>query len=111
MLKPHIPEYFAEDMDYLEKLAQYFGDRHRNYGFHVHLIPHTFRKVRRLLQHEVNFKREQGTLVEAWHLYRDVPGVRVPRLLKPLCTSRITALTEEQGVKVTNGNKRRHPST
>ena len=47
-------------------------------------------------------KREQRTLVEAWHLYRDVPGVRVPRLLKPLCTSRITALTEEQGVKVTN---------
>ena len=26
VLKPHIPEYFAEDMDYLQGLAQYFGD-------------------------------------------------------------------------------------
>jgi len=25
VLKPHIPEYFAEDMDYLRGLAQYFG--------------------------------------------------------------------------------------
>src|SRR6516162_7254570 len=33
ILKPHIPEYFAEDMDYLQGLAQYFGDRHRAYGF------------------------------------------------------------------------------
>jgi ubiquinone biosynthesis protein len=28
VLKPHIPEYFAEDMDYLQGLAQHFGDRH-----------------------------------------------------------------------------------
>ncbi len=27
VLKPHIPEYFAEDMDYLQGLAQYFSDR------------------------------------------------------------------------------------
>jgi ubiquinone biosynthesis protein len=78
VLKPHIPEYFAEDMDYLQKLAQYFGDRHRNYGFPAHVIPDTFRKVRRLLRHEVNFAREQKTLVEARSLYRDLTGVRVP---------------------------------
>jgi ubiquinone biosynthesis protein len=30
VLKPHIPEYFAEDMDYLQGLAQYFGDRHHS---------------------------------------------------------------------------------
>jgi ubiquinone biosynthesis protein len=29
-------------------------------------------------------------------------GVRVPRLIQPLCTSRITALSEERGIKVTN---------
>ena len=33
VLKPHIPEYFAEDMDYLQGLAEYFGDRHHSYGF------------------------------------------------------------------------------
>lgn len=102
VLKPHIPEYFAEDMDYLQGLASYFGERHHRYGFPAHLIPDTFQKVRRLLQHEVNFVREQQTLVEAATLYRNVAGVRVPRVIRPLCTSSVTALSAEQGIKVTN---------
>ncbi len=106
VLKPHIPEYFAEDMDYLQGLAQYFSDRHRTYGFPADILPDTFKKVRRLLQHEVNFVREQKTLVEAWSLYRTMRGVRVPRLIQPLCTPRITALTEESGIKVTNAAAR-----
>lgn len=106
VLKPHIPEYFAEDMDYLQGLAQYFGDQHRTYGFPENLLPDTFRKVRRLLRHEVNFGREQKTLLEAWALYRSMKGIRVPRLIRPLCTSRITALTEERGIKVTNAAAR-----
>ena len=106
VLKPHIPEYFAEDMDYLQGLAQYFADRHHNYGFPANLLPDTFKKVRRLLKHEVNFPREQKTLVEAWNLYRSMKGVRVPRLIQPLCTSRITAMTEERGIKVTNAAAR-----
>ncbi len=106
VLKPHIPEYFAEDMDYLQGLAQYFSDRHRNYGFPANLLPDTFKKVRRLLHYEVNFVREQKTLVEAWNLYQTIPHVRVPRLIGPLCTPRITALTEEHGTKVTNAAAR-----
>jgi len=101
VLKPHIPEYFAEDMNYLQGLADYFGDRHHTYGFAPHLIPDTFRKVRRLLRHEVNFTREQKTLVEAAALYQRFPKVRVPQLIRPLCTPRITALTEESGTKIT----------
>jgi ubiquinone biosynthesis protein len=106
VLKPHIPEYFAEDMDYLQGLAQYFSDRQHNYGFPAKLLPDTFNKVRRLLRHEVNFVREQKTLVEAWGLYRSMRGVRVPRLIQPLSTPRITALTEERGIKVTNAAAR-----
>ena len=106
VLKPHIPEYFAEDMDYLQGLAQYFGDRHHTYGFAPHLIPDTFRKVRRLLRHEVNFAREQKTLIEAGNLYRSLPGVRIPRVIQPLCTHTITALTEERGIKVTSAATR-----
>ena len=106
VLKPHIPEYFAEDMDYLQGLAQHFGDRHHTYGFAPHLIPDTFRKVRRLLRHEVNFSREQKTLTEAAALYRTFPGVRIPRVIHPLCTPTITALTEEQGIKVTSAAAR-----
>jgi len=106
VLKPHIPDYFAEDMDYLQGLAQYFGDRHHTYGFPADLIPDTFRKVQRLLRHEVNFAREQKTLLEAWTLYRSIHGVRVPRVIRPLCTPNITALTEERGIKVTNAAAR-----
>ena len=106
VLKPHIPDYFAEDMDYLQGLAQYFGERHHTYGFSADLIPDTFRKVRRLLRHEVNFAREQKTLVEAWSLYESMRGVRVPRVIRPLCAPTITALTEERGMKVTNAAAR-----
>jgi len=106
VLKPHIPEYFAEDMDYLHRVAQYFGERHHSYGFAPDLIPDTFRKVRRLLRHEVNFSREQRTLIEAEALYRGFPGVRIPQLIRPLCTPTITALTEEPGIKVTSAASR-----
>src|ERR1700756_873333 len=106
VLKPHIPEYFAEDMDYLQGLARHFADRHHTYGFPSRLIPDTFKKVRRLLRHEVNLRREQKALIEAWDLYRNLRGVRVPRLIRPLCSSRITALTEERGIKVTNAATR-----
>src|SRR5271165_1358396 len=106
VLKPHIPEYFAEDMNYLQGLAQYFADQHHHYKFPANLLPDTFKKVRRLLQHEVNFPREQKTLVEAGNLYRSMKGVRVPRLIQPLCTSSITAMTEAHGIKVTNAATR-----
>jgi ubiquinone biosynthesis protein len=106
VLKPHIPAYFAEDMDYLQGLAHYFGDRHHTYGFAAHLIPDTFHKVRRLLRHEVNFSREQKTLIEAGHLYGTYPRIRVPRVIRQLCTPTITALTEEKGIKVTSAAAR-----
>ncbi len=106
VLKPHIPPYFHEDMEYLQGLAQHFGHRHHSYGFPRQLIPDTFRKVRRLLQHEVNFRREQKTLAEAAELYRKIPWVRVPRVIRPLCTRSITALTEERGIKVTSAAAR-----
>lgn len=109
VLKPHIPEYFAEDMDYLQKLSEYFGDQHHTYGFPHRLIPDTFEKVRRLLRHEMNFRREQKTLLEASRLYRNVRGVRVPRVIRQLCAEQITALTEEPGIKVTSAAARLSP--
>jgi ubiquinone biosynthesis protein len=109
VLKPHIPACFAEDMEFLQELAQWFGTRHRDYGFPRHLIPDTFKKVRRLLQHEVDFVREQKTLLEAAVLYQQVSGVRVPRLIPQLSTPTITAMTEEHGSKVTNAAARMQP--
>jgi len=102
VLKPHIPLYFAEDMELLQDLAQYFGRRHHEYGSGASAIPDTFKKVRRLLQHEVDFPREQKTLLEAGALYKHVRGVRIPGVIRPLCTDTITAITEETGAKVTD---------
>jgi ubiquinone biosynthesis protein len=101
VLKPYIPECFSEDMDLLARLAKYLGSRHRQYGFAPHVLPDTFNDVRRLLQHEVDFTREQATLKQAAQLYHKVPGVCVPRVIDPLCTARITAITEERGKKIT----------
>ena len=106
VLKPHIQEYFAEDMNYLQGLAEYFEDQRLKYGFPANILPDTFKKVERMLRHEVDFVREQRTLEEAWNLYRNVSGVRVPRVIEPLCTARVTALTEERGIKVTNSAAR-----
>lgn len=102
VLKPHIRNCFAEDMELLHGLAHWFAARHRQYGFGRHVIPDTFKKVRRLLQHEVDFRREQKTLLEAWAQYHDEKKIRVPLLIPELCSDRITAITEERGVKVTN---------
>jgi ubiquinone biosynthesis protein len=101
VLKPHIPVYFAEDMDLLHDLAEYFAAKHGQYGFAEHVLTDTFKKVRRLLRHETRFLDEQKTLVEAHALYRSVRGVRVPQVIESLCTSRITAMTDETGMKVT----------
>jgi ubiquinone biosynthesis protein len=101
VLKPYIRECFAEDMSLLAHLAKDLGSRYRDYGFAPHVLPDTFNDVRRLLQHEVDFKREQATLQKAAQLYAGVRGVRIPRLIQPLCSERITAITEERGRKIT----------
>lgn len=102
VLKPYIPECFSEDMDLLARLAKFMGSKHREYGFAPHVLPDTFNDVRRLLQHEVDFTREQATLKEAAQLYRKIPGVGVPGVIDPLCAARITAITEEKGSKITD---------
>ena len=101
VMKPYIPACFAEDMHLLAQLSRHIEREHREYGFARRVLPETFNDVRRLLEHEVDFSREQGTLDEAFRVYGSVLGVRVPRLIRSLCTAKITAMTEEQGVKVT----------
>ena len=98
VLKPYIAACFAEDLELLQQLAHFLADQHPEYG---RALPETIMEVRRLLEHEVDFVREQATLVEAARAYHGVPGVRVPRLVRPLSAATITALSEEEGVKVT----------
>jgi ubiquinone biosynthesis protein len=98
VLKPFVSACFAEDLELLQRLAHFLADKHPEYG---RALPETIMEVRRLLEHEVDFAREQATLAEAARVYKGVRGVRVPRLIKSLSTGAITALSEEAGVKVT----------
>ena len=101
VLKPHIPGYYAEDMQILQQLARHLTRKHRAGGVRLAGVAETLTEIRLLLEREVDFRREQTTLLNALGAYRRVPGVRVPRLIQPLSTATITALTEEKGVKVT----------
>jgi ubiquinone biosynthesis protein len=98
VLKPYVPVCFAEDLELLQQLAHFLADKHPEYG---RALPETIMEVRRLLEHEVDFVREQATLMEAARIYKGVRGVRVPRLIAPLSTPTITALSEEEGLKIT----------
>jgi ubiquinone biosynthesis protein len=106
VLKPHIPGCFAEDMQLLQKLGEYLAGRDKGYGFAVRDVDQMLTEVRLLLAHELDFRREQATLAEALRTYRGSLGIRVPRVIEALSTAEITAMTEEQGVKVTAACRR-----
>lgn len=106
VLKPHIPACFAEDMDLLHRMAQHLGAKHTQYGFAPRVIQDTFRKVRQLLEHEIDFSGEQRTLAHAAEAYRNVRDIRVPTVIAHLCTSQVTAMTELSGTKVTNAARK-----
>ncbi len=106
VLKPYVPGCFAEDMSLLQQLGEYLALPARGYGFAVKDVQEMLGEVRLLLEHELDFAREQATLRDALRLYRSSIGIRVPRLVEPLCTPRITAMSEEKGVKVTAACRR-----
>ena len=106
VLKPHIPAFYAEDMDMLQGLAEFLKHNHKKYGVGARGWSNTFTEVRRLLQHEVDFRGEQTRLEKAAVEYGALDGIRVPTLMKPLCTATITAMSEERGVKITRAARR-----
>lgn len=92
VLKPYIPACFAEDMQLLQNLANHLSTPE---------IDEMVTEVRLLLERELDFVREQATLRAAARIYRASLGVRIPKVIKPLCAEGITAMSEEMGVKVT----------
>ena len=102
VLKPYVPQCFAEDMTLLQGLGEYLAARDRSYRSAVPDVQQTVSEVRQLLEHELEFTREQATLIETARMYRSSIGIRVPRLIQPLCTGKVTAMSAENGVKVTD---------
>jgi ubiquinone biosynthesis protein len=105
VLKPHIPGCFAEDMGILQQLATKLSRKHRGEGVRLGGFSETLVDVRLLLEHEVDFAGEQAVLPEAGRTYGSIRGVRVPSVIRPLCTPIITALSREDGVKITEVRK------
>ena len=65
-------------------------------------LAETLTEIRRLLEREVDFPREQATLANELKEYRALRGVRIPRVIPQLSTTTITALSFERGKKVTD---------
>ena len=106
VLKPYVPACFAEDMSLLQGLGEFLASPERGYSFVVRDVREMMAEVRLLLEHELEFRREQSTLVEAARGYRSSIGIRVPRLIATLCTGSVTAMSQEDGVKVTDACRR-----
>src|SRR5699024_5515521 len=104
--KPEVPAYFSEDMSLLQQLGRYLAEPERKYEFHVRDVQEMLTEVRTLLEHELDFEQEQRTLTEAARMYRSSYGIRVPALIRPLCTPHITAMSREPSVKVTDAFRR-----
>jgi ubiquinone biosynthesis protein len=106
VLKPYVPACFAEDMTLLQQLGEFLASPDRGYEIAIRDVTEMLVEVRMLLEHELEFTREQATLEEVQGAYRASIGIRVPRVIHPLCTGRITAMSEEKGVKVTDAFRR-----
>jgi ubiquinone biosynthesis protein len=102
VLKPYVRACFSEDMTLLQQLGEFLASQDRGYPFEISDIRDMLAEVRLLLEHELDFEQEQKTLVEARRMYRSSFGIRVPGLISALCTSRITAMSEESCLKVTD---------
>ncbi|HYW47157.1 MAG TPA: AarF/UbiB family protein [Bryobacteraceae bacterium] len=106
VIKPHVPECFAEDMTLLQRVGEYLTSADRGYDFAVRDVTDMMAEVRTMLEHELDLPREQATLTAALAMYRSSIGIRVPRLIERLSTAQITAMSEERGVKVTDACRR-----
>jgi len=101
VLKPHIAACYAEDMKILGQLARHLARKHHAAGPKLRRLAETLAEIRLLLEREVDFPREQATLLGELDEYRALSGVRIPHLIPGLSTPTITAQTFERGKKVT----------
>src|SRR6266567_1995035 len=70
VLKPYVPACFDEDMTLLQHLAEFLSSNDPRYAFAVFDVQEMLAEVRQLLEHELDFRREQATLTDALRSYR-----------------------------------------
>ena len=102
VLKPFITRYFQEDLTLLGELADYFNANQKNYDLDKLDLRAMLFDVRELFERETDFVHERANLAAAATRSRDLESVRVPVPIESLSSDTITAMTEEQSVKVTD---------
>lgn len=112
VLKPHIKEYFEEEITLLQGFAKYLDEKKEHVLNDVNLHD-TFTEIATSLKEELNTVQEQANLYEAGQRYHSIAGVRIPQLIRELSNCNITAMSFEKGIKVTdktNGTDRKQLS-
>lgn len=101
VIKPHINEHFNEEMDLLHDLAEHLDSKQDTHGLSRINLRTLFEDIRSLLRQELDSLQEQTNLSEAYNRYQAVKGIRIPAFIEPLSAPGITAMSYEQGIKVT----------
>jgi predicted unusual protein kinase regulating ubiquinone biosynthesis (AarF/ABC1/UbiB family) len=102
VLKPFIAGTFHDDIAQLAQLADYFDANQERYNLGKLNLRAMLNEVRSLYEAEVDFVHERENLTVANALYSRVPGIRIPQPIEALSTNRVTAMSEERGVKITD---------
>ncbi len=107
LLKPGVQRELEEDLQVLSLLAVFLDEKCHEY----HLPPidyrDTFRTIKELLLHELQFEEEQRNLAEAAEMYAGINSVVIPALF-PFCSAEVTAMERLHGRRIPLGNST-HP--
>ncbi|MBK1876381.1 AarF/UbiB family protein [Pelagicoccus mobilis] len=101
VLKPNIGAYFWEEMSIWDGLIQNLDQSKELDLLSSVNLAEIIADIRDHLLPELEFSNEQKNLKEAKSEYANVTGIQIPELSPELCTDTITAMSYEEGVKVT----------
>lgn len=99
--KPGITKCFKSEMKILKSLAGHLSKNCPDSMLEAVDLAALFKEVNNHLKKELDPELEQQNLVAANNRFRNLPGIRIPKLIEELSTPRLTAMSFEEGQKVT----------
>jgi ubiquinone biosynthesis protein len=112
VLKPHLKDYFKEEMELLLGLADFLESKKEQHALANVNLRAVFEDIRSLLEQELDSEQEMQNLKDAYSRYQNINGVRIPKLISTLSAPGIIAMSYETGKKITdafaNNKKQQH---
>ena len=99
VLKPGIEDDLQEELDALEETFAFLEQNRSAYGLQEIKLTAIFREISRDMAREIDLSAEQKHLAEAVRIYKNVPGVRIPRPV-PFSSSTMTAMEYIDGMTI-----------